>query len=193
MVLISRCKLQTSMVINVSPLFAAREQTNVPWPHTHTHPHPHTHTHTHIRTYVHTVCGLFFINCVRCVFQCVGCFCSLSICHQLLVFLFPPRLMACMPHFSASICMNAEIGTVHVTLHTLYICIYCMYVYDAVSLKNSKCMWNGSALKLVTPGYKSVNQCTCMSAEDCRTEVLTLQQQRWAVGGMGEGGCGWTK
>lgn len=98
--------------------------------------------------------------------------------------------MACMPHFYASICMNAEIRTPHVTLCTLYLCIYCMYVYDAVSLKNSQCMCNRSALKLVTPGYKSVNQCTCMSAEDCRTEVLTLQQQRWVVGGMGGGGVG---
>ena len=84
--------------------------------------------------------------------------------------------------------MNADIRTLHVTLRTLYICIYCMCVCDAVSLKNSQCMCNGSALKLVTPEYKSVNQCTCMSAEDCRTEVLTLQQQRWVVGGMGEGG-----
>lgn len=35
----------------------------------------------------------------------------------------------------------------------------------------------GHPLKLVTTGCKSVNQHTCMPAEDCRTEVLTLQWQ----------------
>jgi len=38
-------------------------------------------------------------------------------------------------------------------------------------------MCNENALELVTAGYKSVNQHTSMSAEDCRTEVLALQRQ----------------
>ena len=63
MVLISRCKLQTSVVINVSPLSAAREQINVPWPHTHTH------TDTHTRTYILYV-AFFYQLCKVCVSVC---------------------------------------------------------------------------------------------------------------------------
>lgn len=50
-------------------------------------------------------------------------------------------------------------------------------VFVSAILKNSKCMCNGNALKWGMPD-KSVNQCACVSAEDCRTEVLTLQEQR---------------
>ncbi len=60
----------------------------------------------------------------------------------------------------------------------MYECIHALQV-------TLRCMCNGNALKLVTPGYESVNQRACVSAEDCRTEVLTLQQQRWGCGGGG--------
>lgn len=50
-------------------------------------------------------------------------------------------------------------------------------------------MCDGNALKLVMAGYKSVNQHTSMSAEDCRTEVLTRQWQSTGglCAGWGEG------
>lgn len=40
-----------------------------------------------------------------------------------------------------------------------------------------------NALNLVTLGHESLKQCTCVSAEDCGTEVLTRQQQRLGWGG----------
>lgn len=60
-----------------------------------------------------------------------------------------------------------------------------LHMYECVHTRRVTlhCMCNGNALKLVTPGYESVNQRTCVSAEDCRAEVLTRQQQRWGWGG----------
>lgn len=40
-----------------------------------------------------------------------------------------------------------------------------------------------NALKLVALGHESVKRRTCVSAEDCGTEVLTRQQQRLGWGG----------
>lgn len=48
-------------------------------------------------------------------------------------------------------------------------------------------MHNTSALKLSRAGCESVNQHTRLSAEDCGTEVLTLQRQ--STGGVCV--CGW--
>lgn len=60
-------------------------------------------------------------------------------------------------------------------------------------------MHNKSALKLSRAGCESVNQHTRLSAEDCGTEVLTLQRQStggvcvWRGLGLGEVGWGGEK
>lgn len=175
MVLIRRCKLQTSMLINVSLLCCSRTDKCA------------MDTHVHANIHSHFM-QAFFINCIQCVFKCVSFLLLLQSPATFNTFLL--RLMVCLSHFSASIFMNAYTHTASNLIGTAHICICGMYV--AASLKQQKCMRIGNALKLVTPGYKSVNQRTCVSAEDCRTEVLTLQRREgwWVVGGWS---CGWTK